>query len=161
GARIWVDANRPVVEIEIVTAPATSVEAALEMWRTTPYAVKTQTGDLFKNLSWPDPHPTVVSPDRVMNDERERIVWCHHNEKRDVDGFAINMKLQGLGEQAERMQHPLLGRTFGGAIEGDGFVKVDSLRLKSSTTRRKHRLSIYALTAHPATIEQWREKLGQ
>ena len=156
--RLWVDANHPVIRVEVDAVDGVEVEARLEMWRTRPYTVKTQTGDLFKRLGAPDPYPTIVSPDQVLA-ERDRVVWLHHNEKRENDGYEINMKLQGLGEMLGRMQHPLLGRTFGAAMEGVGFVPVDELTLKSSAPSTQHRLAIYPLTVHPATVEQWREKL--
>ena len=41
------------------------ISAALEMWRTEPREVKTQTGDLFKRLGKgeTDPYPTIATPD--------------------------------------------------------------------------------------------------
>ncbi|MEO6436678.1 MAG: DUF5703 domain-containing protein, partial [Tepidisphaeraceae bacterium] len=159
--RVWVDANRPVVRIEASGSLPFEMTASLEMWRTEPREVKTQTGDLFKRLSAKDPYPTIVSPDRLLPDAQHRIVWCHHNEQREHDGFEINMKLQGLGGFIERMDHPLFGRTFGAAMGGEGFVKADDLTLRSTGPRQSHRLSVYALTEHPATVEQWRAEIDQ
>jgi hypothetical protein len=139
---IWVDANHPVLRVEIDSDVPIEARATVEMWRTEPRTIKTQTGDLFRDLSGKDPYPTIVSPDNVLVDEPDRVVWCHHNDKREHDGFDINLRLQGLGSFLEEMKHPLLARTFGAAME---------------TTR--HRISIYALTMHPATVEQWQEKL--
>src|SRR5206468_636323 len=117
--RIWVDANQPVIHVEIDSRSPIEMRATLEMWRTSERTIKTQTGDLFRELSGKDPYPTVVSPDRILSQQPGRIVWCHHNEKREHDGYEINMRLQGLGDFLDRMPHPLLGRTFGAAMESD------------------------------------------
>src|SRR5438093_1156725 len=79
-------------------------------------------GNLFRALGGKDPYPTVVSPDVVPPARGGRVTWFHHNEKRANDGYEINLRLQGLGEMIDRMPHPLLGRTFGAAMEGDDFL---------------------------------------
>jgi hypothetical protein len=159
--RLWVDANRPVIHVETESEHPLELMAALETWRTEPYPIKTQTSDLFKRLGAPDPHPTIISPDQVLADAAHRVVWCHHNERRDPDGYAVNMRLQGLGSFLSQMPHPLLGRTFGAAMEGEGLESVDPLKLKSTTPRRNHRVSISLLTLHPATVDQWRQRLDE
>src|SRR4051794_24188653 len=85
--RVWVDANHPVIRIEADGDTAFDVRASLEMWRTEPRRIKTQTGDLFKNLSGPDPYPTIISPDRIIPGQPDRVVWCHHNERRENDPY--------------------------------------------------------------------------
>ena len=123
--RIWVDANHNVIRVDAQGEKNTELRASLEMWRTTPRTIKTQTSDMFKNLVGKnsDPHPTIVWPDQLLESPGDRIVWCHYNEgKRDPDPYEINMKLQGLGEMMDRMPHPLRGRTVSGAaMAGDGF----------------------------------------
>jgi hypothetical protein len=146
---VWADANEPVLYIDAESDSAFELRANLEMWRTEPRTIKTQTGDLFKRLDGPDPHPTVVSPDHLLEETDRRVVWCHHNEPREHDGFEINLKLQGLGEMLERMPHPLRGRTFGAVMT------------RPTGPASKHRIAIHALTLHPATIEQWREAIDR
>ena len=160
--RLWVDANHPIIRIECESEQRLSLAASVEIWRTEPRQVKTETGDLFKRLGAPDPHPTIVSPDAVLPTRGDnRIIWCHHNERREHDGFEINMCLQGLGGFLDRMRHPLLARTFGACIEGDGLVATDELTLKSSQPRPQYRLSIYTLTRHPSSIDEWRQRLDE
>jgi hypothetical protein len=159
--RIWVDANQPVIHVDADGDSPFEMQAALEIWRTEPRTIKTQTSDLFKNLVGKnsDPYPTIVWPDRILPARNNRIIWCHHNEKRDPDGYEINMKLQGLGEFLDRMPHPLTGRTFGGAMGGDGLIAINDQTLRSSAPQSGHRLNIYALTAHPASVDEWQTKL--
>jgi alpha-L-fucosidase 2 len=151
--RIWVDANHPVIRVEATSNTPLNLSAALEVWRTEPRATKTQTGDLFKNLDGPDPFPTVVSPDRIMT-SGDAVVWLHHNERREHDGYEINMRLQGLVGFLDQVPHPLLGRTFGGAMKGDGFRETNSNTLVSHASVAQ-RLNIYALTLHSTTPKHW------
>ncbi|MCX5684723.1 MAG: DUF5703 domain-containing protein, partial [Planctomycetota bacterium] len=53
------------------------------------------------------------------------------------------------------------GRTFGGAIMGDGLAKESPTVLKSRQAARQHAISIYALTKTPATQEVWLAELGR
>jgi hypothetical protein len=158
---LWVDANHPVIVIDAEGESAFEMSASLEVWRTEPRVMeKTQTGDLFKKLGKgeKDPYPTITWPDHVLP-ASDRVIWCHHNERREHDGFEINMRLQGLGGFIDKMQHPLMGRTFGGSMRGEGFISKSATTLVSQTPRARHRLTIAALTSHPSTIEQWREQL--
>lgn len=157
--RVFVDANHPTIVIEADGEPV-ELSAKLEMWRNEPYTIKTQTGDLFKQLGKPDPFPTIVSPDQVL-DSPDRVMWCHHNGPREHDGYEINLRLQGLGEMLDRLTHPLLGRTFGASMQGEGFVRRDNFTLGSSSPARSHRFTVTALTMHPSSIEQWRGQLEQ
>ena len=143
---VWVDANHPTIVIDAQSEGKFEMSASLEVWRTEPRTIdKTQTGDLFKKLGKGerDPYPTITWPDHVLP-ATDRVVWCHHNERREHDGFQINMRLQGLGGFINQMQHPLLGRTFGGSMEGAGFVSNGATTLVSEAARVHHRLTITA-----------------
>lgn len=156
--RIWVDAHRPVIRIESSGTPH-RLQASLEIWRTADRPIKTQTGDLFRDLSGRDPYPTIVSPDDILQDAGARIIWCHHNRRRADDGYAINLRLQGLAAALDQMPHPLLGRTFGGLICGEGFSHAGPLTLQSDAARESHTLSIYTHTLHPATLDGWQRAI--
>jgi hypothetical protein len=159
--RIWVDASQPVIRIEAQGDRAFDLRASLEIWRTQDRAIKTQTSDLFKQLGRPDPYPTVISADRIVNASDGRIIWCHHNERREQDGYEINMRLQGLGGFLDQIPHPLRGRTFGAAMIGAEMRLHDGPALVAPSPRKSHELSIHALTLHPATTEQWQQRLDQ
>lgn len=161
GLRIWADANHPVIHVQATADPPVAIECALEMWRTQPRQIKTQTGDLFKNLDGPDPHPTIIQPDVLLPPAEGRIVWCHHNRRLAADPFEINLRLQGLGDWIDRMTHPLVGRTWGAAIEGEGLVSQGDSRLVSPAPRRSHHVRVHMLSLHPATAEQWQERLDE
>src|SRR2546423_1711851 len=50
---LWVDANNSVVYIDAESDTPFEVKPSLEMWRTEPRTIKTQTSDLFKQLGAP------------------------------------------------------------------------------------------------------------
>src|SRR5690606_13818266 len=101
-----------VIHVQATATMPVAVECTLEMWRNQPQQIRTQTGDLFKNLDGPDPYPTIVQPDVLLPAGEGRMAWCHHNRRLADDPFEINLRLQGLGEWIGRMPHPLMGRTW-------------------------------------------------
>jgi hypothetical protein len=158
---VWVDANHPVIVIDAEGESAFEMSASLEIWRTEPRVMeKTQTGDLFKKLGKgeKDPYPTITWPDDILR-VSDRVMWCHHNERREHDGFAVNMRLQGLDGFLAKLSHPLLGRTFGGSMQGEGIISCAEKALASNLPRARHRLTITALTLHPSTIDKWRHQI--
>jgi len=158
---VWVDANRSVIVIDAEGDAPFEMSASLEMWRTEPRVIaKTQTGDLFKKLGKgeSDPYPTITWPDHILP-AKHSVVWCHHNERREHDGFEINMRLQGLGGFIDKMEHPLRGRTFGGMMSGEGFISRGNTKLVSEAPRTRHRLMIEIKASQSATIEEWRRRL--
>ncbi len=141
ASALWVsfDSDRPV-----------SVSAALEVWRTAPRTAKTQTGDIFKNLTGPDLYPTVVGPDQVMSRRDGVIAACHHNASTEHDAVEINLRLQGLGEAAGAVRHPMRGRTFGIALAGEGFTPRSDTTLDSPPANR-HTLLVFAHSSTAST----------
>lgn len=155
--RVWADANAPVIRVDVDSESDSVVTATVECWRDEPRTIKTQTGDMFRQLGGADPHPTVVHPDQFF-DDADSVTWCHHNAAREPDAYAVNMRLQGLGDLVGKLPHPLTGRTFGATVAGDGFEKLDRRSLRSAP-RRTHTLTICALTEHPSTPERWRDSV--
>lgn len=160
AARLHVDLNRPVLVVDIEASAPVGVVAAVEMWRTEPRPIKTQTGDLFKNLVGKnaDPYPTVVQPDEWAS-HGNAVAWCHHNRRLAHDGYEINLRLQGLAAALHDRPHPLVGRTFGAAVTGDGFHRSDHATLRAGAST-SHRLLVWGHTAHPATVDAWRRQVA-
>ncbi|MBN2092913.1 hypothetical protein JW964_25045, partial [candidate division KSB1 bacterium] len=157
--RIWIDANHPVIHVETTGKQQYQQEVFLETWRDTIKIMKdTQVGDLFKNLNGPDPYPTPVYPDQYEK-SKNRLLWYHHNQKPLNDGYEINLKLQGLDDFLTQKIHPLVNRIFGAVMEGENFIAENEKKLVSVKKNNKFKFSIYALTLHPATVAEWKNKL--
>jgi len=151
--RVWVDANRPVVRVEVESDRPATAEAVLELWRTKPYRLEGRQRDSARGvLKGGDAWPLVVSPDHVVDAGPDRLVWYHRNER---SCWPITMKVQGLEGLVAPSADPLIGRTFGGCLRGEGMVRKGPMRLRSEAPRRRHLVSVYVLTRQPATEREW------
>lgn len=83
----------------------------------------------------------IYSADLTIPDKSNRVVWYHHNTT-TADPHLMNW-------------------TFGAAMQGSGFVRDGQDALRSARRAAHQQLSIYPLTAHPASPEQWLAQLQQ
>jgi hypothetical protein len=124
-ARIWVDANRQMIHVDADSTKAFYAQVQLELWR---------------------------DADTVLGEQNNRIGWYHRNVQ---SLWGDTLQVQHLQPVKEIQSDPLLHRTFGGLIEGDGLVSVDDRTLKTSKAQNNFRLSILTHTETPATEAQW------
>jgi hypothetical protein len=162
---VWVDANRPVVHVDVESASPRTLRAALEVWRTERRRLGTGgpfgTNEEFSAYGLHGrkrPGPVFVEPDVVVGDQRDRIVWYHRN-KRSI--WSSTLKLQGMESFIARSSDPLLHRTFGGCIRGESLASDGPTVLKSVAPRRRFAVSIHLLTARAADVSQWIERLDR
>jgi len=153
--RVWVDANHPVVRVEAEKDEPFEMTVSLEVWR---MAERQLTGkELFSAYGLDGaPHPVFVMPDTVLANTGDRIAWCHRNER---SIWRETLELQGMGKWAESAADPLLHRTFGGAIRGEGFVAKGPMLVQSRKPARQHRVAVYCLTAQTPSADAWLEQL--
>lgn len=145
--RLWVDANRPIVCVEVRTSKPTAATAFAELWRTKQDVLPSvETSDVF--AGWPE--KTVVEPDTVLAGLADRIGWYHRNVK--SVGPELCAKIQGVADFVRL--DPLLHRTFGALIATDRPERIDdrTLRSKRGTS---HVFEIYVHTKHPASAAEW------
>jgi len=151
--RIWVDANRGVIYVESECGRAMGVDVSVELWRTERRELESL---VFSDINWDHAKadkkhvPTIVEPDTVLKDQKGRIGWYHHNVK--SVGPEVTMRVQGLTGYG--LKDPILHRTFGAVIAGEGARRVDDTTLRFGPARRQ-RVSVYVLTEQPASPEQW------
>ncbi|MCK5733043.1 MAG: hypothetical protein KAI38_02590, partial [Candidatus Latescibacteria bacterium] len=130
------------------------MQVMLEVWRDRerPFEEGEDEGaDGFKR-------PKVIYPDKVMSGRKDSIVWYHRNR---ISPWRSTMELQHLHPAMEIGEDPLLHRTFGGVIQGDGLVTVDDRTLKTVNPGKAFRVSIFTDTAVPATEGQWYDNILQ
>jgi len=90
--RIWVDANRPVIHVEVAAVEPVAMRVAMESWR------KEATGEL--------------NADTIFTNQANRIVWCYQNRNQDNPHLrhrTIGAAIQGNGlvsVDAETLQSP-------------------------------------------------------
>jgi hypothetical protein len=158
---VWVDANRSVIVIDAEgDAPFVDVGVAGDVAHRAARDREDADGRPVQEARQgrERPYPTITWPDHILP-AKHSVVWCHHNERREHDGFEINMRLQGLGGFIDNMEHPLRGRTFGGMMSGEGFISRGNTTLVSEAPRTRHRLMIEIKASQSATIEEWRRRL--
>jgi hypothetical protein len=139
--RFWIDANRPVVHVDIQTSAACTAEVALESWRA---EGKYLQGGAQKDV--------------VLPADGQTVRWYQRNVH---SSYADTMKNQHLGDLVEKFHDPLMSRTFGGLISGEGLKSKDAQTLATSAPARNIHLSIHALTAQTKTPEEWLAQLDQ
>jgi len=144
--RVWVDANHPVIYVEVESASPIEAVASIELWRTKPYEVSPDVSDILQGTNT----PIIVQTDTVLTNQPNRIGWYHHNAK--SVGHEMMAKLQGL--TAFEQKDPILHRTFGAVITAVNGERVDDLRLHSPEARQ-HRFNLYVLTRQPAMPKEW------
>jgi alpha-L-fucosidase 2 len=151
SVRIWVDANAPVLRMEAASPAEFGMRVALETWRVKERALSG--GEMFSAYGMDGgPQPVTVTPDVIPPSRGDRIIWYHRNE---ASIWPLTLKLQGMEGWTRRAADPLLHRTFGGIIKGDGMVNSDAATLESREPQRRYVVSCCVLTAQTATADEW------
>ena len=114
--------NHPVVTIDIDSEQPVEAMVSLEHWRLQAQRVeRTEAHSAYGLLPAGGESivvaPIFVEPDTIMARQKDRVVWYHRNER---SIWKANLELQALEEAAEKQTDPLLHRTFGALIEGEG-----------------------------------------
>ncbi|MFW6163704.1 MAG: DUF5703 domain-containing protein, partial [Planctomycetota bacterium] len=155
--RIWVDAHRPVIRVETRNPDGHHVAVRLELWRTEERQLKGQELHSAYGMSGA-PHPVIVHPDTVVPDQRNRILWYHRNES---SIWPETLGVQGLEAFMKQAEDPLLHRTFGGLLRGEGLTATSPARLETQGDgMTSHQVvSIHILKAQTPTAEDWVQKV--
>ena len=155
--RLWVDANQPVVHLEAESATPVSCRAAVELWRLRerPFG-NDDDSHSGRGLSASDFKPTVL-PDVVVDSGKPRVVWYHRNTR---SIYELGLKVQHLETLKGKFADPLLNRTFGASLRGDGFVADGKQAIKSAAPAKRQALAVTVLTSQTATPEAWLAQLA-
>jgi type 1 glutamine amidotransferase len=135
--RLWVDANQPVVRLQAESAVKFTARATAEIWRTGERTLSEAESDSAR-----EPGTIVELADHVVEDNAQRTLWYHRNEK-----SIWASTVQGQGVTGFAGKDPLLGRTFGAMLE------------KSPSAGTKHVISVHVLGGQPASAEEWLREL--
>jgi len=155
--RVWVDAESPVVHLELRAARPVSMQANAEIWRTEPRRTNTVRGNDEMNngireLAGNPEKGVTIDPDIILQPKDDRLMWLHHNTRSIYPSVFQNQHLESL---LSKFPDPLLNRSFGVLMKGAGLIAADSQTLKSFAPRANFRLDVYALTTTSATPEDW------
>jgi Domain of unknown function (DUF5703) len=123
---LFTDPDKPVIYVTGQSAQPVSVKVSVESWRTEP---RTDTNDVSDWTMDGAPFALVESADRFFTTQAtpdDSIVWYHRNETSVVPD---TLSLQGLTNAMDAVKDPLLHRTFGGCVTGEGFIARDERTL--------------------------------
>jgi hypothetical protein len=159
----WVDANAPVIHLEIQGDQPVTVQASVELWRMEPRRTLVAKGNNemergFRELNGNPDGGVVIEPDTILSAKKDRLTWLHHNTRSVYPSVFENQHLESL---LGKYPDPLLNRTFGVTMKGPGLVSADNQTLISAKPQPSFRLDLYALTAQSERIETWQAALDK
>ncbi|MCP5537491.1 MAG: hypothetical protein H7A51_14815 [Akkermansiaceae bacterium] len=153
--RVWIDANNPVVQVDVVSETPISVKATTEIWRTEKRKLDRREGGEREETScaYNRPEKKLVNPDIILPHGKNEITWCHHNLESQ---WRANLELTALGDQVDKMTDPVLHRTFGVVMRGDGFSAASGTELKTTKPTKRFSLQCFALTNISDSPQSWK-----
>lgn len=172
--RVWAEAFRPVVHVDIDCSQNVTVKVAYEGWRNEMYELKLAhdgSRPRFGCFSW-DSYPGQVwrYPDVIQH--KNNSVLFYHRNREDKLLFDYMVKQQGLEFVRSQLINTQQGRTFGGLLTGDGFVPTGTDTgeyigtsykawiLRSEKPSRTHKLKLYTHVDQTETLEAWQRALS-
>jgi len=157
-AHIWVDANHPVVHIEIESQKPLEMEAKSEIWRTESYHLDARAVSAAGFFEWgANPNGLGFEPDTVLPARHNVVCWYHFNTH---SIYPLVFEREHLASLLPKYPDPLLHRCFGVAMKGGGLQSKDNQTLKSVEPKRLFRLDLHALTQQVDKPESWQAALA-
>ena len=150
--RVWVDANRPVVQVDGEFAQPVESRVILENWRRENRALGHEgpgAHSAYGNFK----DKLRVNADTILKAKPGRLAWCHHNVESQ---WKKNLEHTALGDEVAKGRDPILDRSFGAVVRGDGFDAVSDTELKGKFA--KFSVQIIPLTTFAPSPEAWLEK---
>ena len=98
---LWVDANNPVVNVEVDSKKDLDLEVNYDYWRKTKRLIspanlkKYESGESFSAMGVTGRDAIYQYPDEIVQEMENRISWFHRNE---YSVYPMTMNLQGLGD---------------------------------------------------------------
>ena len=151
--KVWVDANHPIVRIELEGVSPFDVKIENLMWRTERRELRENEIEYALKGS---PESLFVEPDITLETQDDSIAWCHRN---NYSIWEENLRLQSLEECVESGCDPLMRRTFGAIVRGAALRKRDSTTLESETSAKSFQASIIPLCKTTDTLQEWVDEL--
>jgi hypothetical protein len=152
-ARVWVDANHPVVHVEVQAKQPLQLEAKAESWRTKSYHLGPRAVSRAGFFEWGNnPDGLDFLPDTILSAQNNSVAWCHLN---GGSIYPLVFEREHLEALLPKYPDPLLHRCFGVIMKGPGLASCDDKTLKTTGAAGSLRLDLYALTQQTTTPESW------
>ena len=161
--KLWVDANHPTVQVDITGRKPVNASVTFESWRKarrpiTGNELHAVYGVVGESTKGPKCATAIFQePDTILTGGENKIVWYHHNS---YSYWKDNLELQSLEDYSKTNKDPLLHRTFGALMEGEGLFNRSDTLLTSRKPSDHFRVNIYLLTRIGSSVD-WREAMLQ
>lgn len=155
GIDVWVDANHPVVELDVTSKQKISASVTTEPWRLKQRKISADNPEIHSAYGLKS---VVVEKDTVLENDNENVIWAHRNER---SIWKDNLKMQGLEGYIKKGTDPLLHNTFGGLIHSGKLHKTSPTKLESEEPVNNFSVSVFALTAQTNSLDQWEKEISQ
>jgi alpha-L-fucosidase 2 len=158
-AHIWVDANNPVVHLEIECEQPVQLEARSELWRTNNYHLDQKAVSQAGFFEWGNnPNGLDFDADKILQARTNQVTWCHFNSR---SVYPLVFEREHLESLLPKYSDPILHRCFGVVMKGPDLVSGENLALKSGNVSRTLRLDLYAFTHQADTPDIWLAALNK
>lgn len=153
-ARVWADANHPVLQVDLRSSTPIQAEVNLEIWRTAARELNRQSGSEkeMHGAAYNRPEKHRVNPDTILPHGPSQLAWAHHNVESQ---WRANLELTGLGAEAAKGSDPILHRTFGAVVRGTGLQAVSDTQLKSGAPATGFTIGVFPLTQTADSPTRW------
>ncbi|MCF7973512.1 MAG: DUF5703 domain-containing protein [Phycisphaerae bacterium] len=147
---VFVDSAYPVVHVTGQSEVPIYVTAHVESWREGKQ--KVPGGGTAWTLEGA-PFELWQTPDTFVQGPPQAVAWYHRNETSTA--FESTVKVQSLEPIRDTMHDPLLHRTFGAWVTGDGFETVDVRTLATTGSVKEFSLRVASPCEQTPTAEAW------
>ena len=156
--KLWVDANQPVVRVDVSSSKNVEVTCTTELMRPQPFTLPhgdSRVAGSFRGLEGSPVRPSESAD--ILLPKADRVVWAHRNES---SFFPTLLERQNVGQLAEKYQDPYMHRTFGAAMLAPGMKPANDSTLVSEKPGKTFHVAICAYTAQTETLEAWDAQLA-
>ncbi|MGC9354599.1 MAG: DUF5703 domain-containing protein, partial [Mariniphaga sp.] len=152
---VWVDANHPVVELDVNSQKKIIASVTTEPWRLEQREIAGDSPELHSAYGLKS---VVVEKDTILENDKKNVIWAHRNER---SIWKDNLKMQGLEGFIEKRKDPLLHNTFGGLIHSDVLQKTTPAKLETEEAVTDFSVSVFALTAQTKSLDKWINEISK
>ena len=159
--RLWVDANHPVIRLEIAGDKKFTSTVQLQNWRREKHTLEDLSfSDVYKDGfdGSKSGEITIQYPDSILAQQHNTITWYHHNKH---SCWPFTLKLQGLEELTKTQTDPLLNNIFGAAINGNGLMQQNDTTLIAAHPVLTQSITVNVLTKTSTTPAVWLNALNK
>lgn len=154
--RLWVEAERPLIQVEVSGDDAVEATATIECWRDRPRTIRYDGKSYFGDPGYrrPEQAEVISLPDTFLSPhalpDESGMGWYHNNGSTEC--YEQCARLQGL--EGFGGKDPLENRIFGAVVACAG-AKRQGERALSAPLARSHRIEIAVVTRQPCTSDEW------